>query len=184
MLWIVSRSSAGFLRLGTRTDQALRSTNRETHANVEDDGQKVRNGVGDGGGQSEKESKGKNLEVQDAAHVLAQVERLSDDIVAILLDPGTDESSFLLVQERQTRLGLLRGKLGEVDDGDAADESYDDGDDALHDEDPSPACNAGHNATGCRRVSFGRSVALAIVWTKVAQAVHLPETVGKDSGEC
>ena len=163
MLLIVSWSSASFLSSGIRTDQALRSTNRKAHAYVEDDGQEIRDGIGDSGGQSEQTSKGKDLQVQNAAHVLAQVERLSNDIVAILLDPGADESSLLLVQERQSRLGLLRREFGEVDDGDATDEADDDSDDALHDEDPSPSCNAGHDATGRCRVSLGRSVTLTIV---------------------
>ena len=169
--------------MGIHTNQALRSTNREAHAHVEDNRQEVRNSVGDSGCQAEQEAKSKDLQVQDAAHVLAQVERLSNDIVAILLNSGTDESSLLLVQERQRRLGVLGCEFREVHDGDAADEADDNGDDALHDENPSPACDAGHDTAGRPRVGFCRSVVLAVVWTKVAQAVHLPEAVCEDSGE-
>jgi hypothetical protein len=170
--------------LGTRTDQALRCADGEAHAYVEDDGQEVRDGVGDGGGQTEQASERKNLQVQDATQVLAQVEGLGNNIVAILLDPGADESSFSLAQERQRRLGAFGCKLGEVDDRDAADEADDDGDEALHDEDPAPACDAGHDTAGCGGVSFCRPVVLAVGRSEIAEAIHVPKSVGKNTGEC
>jgi hypothetical protein len=168
---------------GKRTNQALRRANREAHADIENDGQEVCNSIRDGGRQAEQASEGKDLQVQDAAHILAKVERLSNDIVAILFDPGADECSLLLVQERQSRLGVLRCVFWEVDNGNSTDEANHDGYKSLHDENPSPSCNTRHNTTGCCRVGFGRSVMLAIVWTEITKAVHLPETVRHDSRE-
>lgn len=159
------------------TDQALRCTDREAHADIENDGQEVCDRVSDGSGQTEQASKGKNLQIQNTSHVLAQVERFGDDVVAILLDPGADESSFSLAQERQSGLGAFGRKLREVYDGDTADEADNDRDDALHDEDPSPASDTRHDASGCSRVLQRGSVVLAIVGAKVTEAVHLPEAI-------
>lgn len=165
------------------TNKTLRGSDGESHADVEDDGQEVSDGVGDGGRQTEKGSEAQDLQIARPAQVLAQVERLKNNIVAVLFDPSTHESDLLLVEERQRSLGALSGELGKVDDGESANGSDDDGDEALHDEDPAPARDAGHDAAGSRGVRFGGAVVLAVVRAQVAQAVHVPEAVGQDSRE-
>jgi hypothetical protein len=165
------------------TDQALRHADRESHAGVEDDGQEVRDGVRGRRREAEERAEGEDLQIAGALHVLAQVERLEHNIMAIFLDARTHESNLLLVQERQRGLGALGRQLGEVDDGESADGAHGHGDDALHYEDPAPTRNAGHDAAGSGWLELGRAVVLAEVRAKVAEAVHVREAVGENARE-
>jgi hypothetical protein len=165
------------------TDQALRHADRESHAGVEDDGQEVRDGVRGRRREAEERAESEDLQIARAPHVLAQVERLEHNIVAILLNPRTHESDLLLVQERQRGLGALGRQLGEVDDGEGADGAHDHRDDALHDEDPAPARDAGHDAAGSGWLELGRAVVLAEVGAQVAEAVHVREAISQDARE-
>jgi hypothetical protein len=160
------------------TDQALRHADRESHAGVEDDGQEVRNGVSGRSREPEDGAEPEDLQIAGSAQVLGQIKRLEHNIMAILLNPRTNKRNLLLVQERQRSLGAPCRQLGEVDDGESADGAHDHRDDALHDEDPAPARDAGHDATGSGGLELGRAVVLAEVGAQVAEAVHVREAVG------
>lgn len=69
------------------------------------------------------------------AQVMLEVERRCDDISAIQVDSGDHELSLFFVDE----LPRLWRLLWKVNEDKICRDSKDDGDDPLHDEDPSPA---------------------------------------------
>lgn len=109
------------------------------------------------------------------------MEGLRDGVLAVLFDPGDDEVRLLLGQELETAPSL-RSMLGEVDDGHEANERDGAGENALHDEDPAPAGDAGELADGCIWLGLGWAVSLAQV-VAGAVGVEVHEAVREDARE-
>jgi len=120
-------------------NQALSLAGAESHAVLENDGQEVCDGVGDGGGTHEDDGEAPDLQVNGVGHVLFEVELFWDGIMSIFLNSGYDKGGFLLVKEVGTKKALLGSKFWEVDDEIPSDEANDNCDDTLENENPSPA---------------------------------------------
>lgn len=111
-----------------RGDEALCLGDIEAHAEHEDDGEEVGDGVGGGGAEAEEGGEAPDLEITGVAKVLAQVERGSDCVGAVLFDARDHEVDLFVVEEAAGALGLI----GEVDEEEVADEAEDAGEDAFH----------------------------------------------------
>jgi hypothetical protein len=146
-----------------RCDEAVGSSSTEAHTVLKNDGQEIRNGVGDGGGEHEDGGKSPNLEVKAVLQVLLDVELLGERIVAILLDTGDNKVDLSLVEELLAHTRLV-GELREVNDEVPADETDDDGDDTLEDKNPAPASQPGAKGDRGRRLSLGGTMVNTKPW--------------------
>lgn len=117
-----------------RSNQALSLADRESELEVENDGQEVGEGVGDGGGVEEDHGVGPNLPVETGTEVLLDGEFLDLDITTVGVDTSANP---LLLGGAKERPGLSLG-VGEVDEEPVADKTEHAGEDTFNDEDPSP----------------------------------------------
>src|SRR4051812_11851677 len=101
--------------------------------------------------------------------------------MSVLLDPSNNERGLVLVEELGTESDLGRF-LGEVDDREVCDECDDASQEPLHDEDPAPSGQTGHDAFGCRRVGFGGSI-MGSQPVALTETSHVRYTIGEDTGE-
>ena len=165
-------------------NQALSHGSVETHTLVKNDGQEVGNSVGGRSGKTEKSGEAPDLAVETAAEIGREVEWLCDSILTILLDTSNDEVGLLLVQEAQSeRLALVGSVLWEIGDSESSDDCNYAGDQTLHNEDPSPACNALHDTRLECWVGLCWAVVLTVVLAKISEAVHLEEAICEDTRE-
>lgn len=112
-----------------RCNQALRISLVETHANLKNDGQEVRDGVRNGCREAEQGCKGPYLEVSGRLEILANLELLEGSIMTVLLDGCDDEVNLLLVQELGAEADVCC-LFREVDNGEVCADGKDAGDEA------------------------------------------------------
>jgi hypothetical protein len=92
------------------SNETLCFCDAESHALLENDWQKVGDGVGDRRRQHEQRSKAPDLKVGCAIHVVLKAERHGDGIVTVAFDSRHNELGLLLVQEWDgNAFGLLMG---------------------------------------------------------------------------
>lgn len=116
-------------------DETLRSADVEAHVLDQQDGERVGQGVGDGGGAEEDESVRPDLPVGTGAEELAEVELLVLGVAAVAGDAGDDPGSLRGAEEGP----VLAGGIWEVDEEPVAGDSQGAGEDTFDGEDPAPA---------------------------------------------
>lgn len=140
--------------------------------------QKIRNGICRRRRQPKQGRKSPNLTIQSTTQIRRQAKRFRNRITTILFNARHDEIRLFLIQKSQSEgFTLLRCIFWEIGNGEGADDGYGAGDEALHDENPSPTSDAFHHAGPEGRVGFGGTVVLTVVWAEISEAVHLHEAV-------
>lgn len=143
-----------------RRDESLGLGEAETHALAQDNGQEVGDGVGNRGQAAEDDSEAPDLHVECWFEEGREAKRLGNGIatctrplagdsmyismtgqeprLTILVYSSHNEVALLLVEETARLVSVF----GEIDQHEEAEDADEDGDDALHDEDPRPAAEA------------------------------------------
>lgn len=127
-----------------RRDQQLGRGDGIAHA-PEDYGEEVGNGVRRRREAEVYEGVGPDGHVEAAAGPPLEAEWLDLGVVAIRRDAPEHPAALALRQERP---GFIGSSVGEVDEGEVSDAGNEDGDDALHDEDPPPPAVATDSVLG------------------------------------
>ena len=121
------------------SNEALCLCDVEAHAEHEDDGEEVGDGVGGGGAEAEEGGEAPDLEIAGVAQVLAEVELGGDGVGAVLLDARDHKVDLLVREEAVGTLGLV----GEVDEEEVAGDGDAAGEDAFHLGEVSYVCGDG-----------------------------------------
>ena len=110
------------------------------HVPGQDDGEEEAEGVGDDVVEHVQPGPFPEFPVVQVVQDFAEIEAVDGCITSVAVNSCFDDSCFFGCEEgaASDQLGL-RASIGEVDDENVAHEAEEDGDDALHDEDPSPA---------------------------------------------
>ena len=120
-------------KLTWRSNKALRRSNAETHASVQNLRQEIRQSVRHSRQATEAHGETPNLEIKTRLQELNQVERLGSDICSVGVDTSDDEIDFTLIEEVPR---FLRVAVWERYEEAVAHDADADGQDAFDDEDP------------------------------------------------
>lgn len=106
---------------------------------------------------------------------------LRNDIVPVLLDPGTDEIHLVLVQELQAE--SANSLLGEVHNDEIGAKGQDAGENTFKNENPTPASNTRQDSRRRIGVGLGRTIVLTPPLGTGPVVLELAQAVCEDTGK-
>lgn len=102
-----------------RSNETLRRTNSKAHPLSQDDGEEIRDGIGDRRQAEEDHGKAPDFQIEAGLEEFLQGEGFRVAVVAVGVDAADDKVAFALVEEAPG----LGGTVGEVDEQDEAEEA-------------------------------------------------------------